>query len=130
MPIILFIVGFIILVLGANSLIDGSSVLAKKLGISSMVVGLTVVAFGTSLPELVVNLYAATTEGAGDLAIGNILGSNIANIMLILGITAIIAPLTVHRAVVYREVLFNILASVVLAVLVADTFWLILVTSV
>jgi len=88
---LLFIIGFILLIKGADLLIEGSSVLAKHFGISDLIVGLTVVAFGTSLPELIVNLFAGATEG--DLAIGNIIGSNIANILLILGVSSLIKPL-------------------------------------
>lgn len=107
---------------GADLLVDGASVLAKRLGISSLVIGLTVVAFGTSLPELIVNLFASS-EGANDIVIGNIVGSNISNTMLILGVAGLLHPLTIHRTVVYREIIFNIMASGVLAVLVADA-WL------
>lgn len=117
---ILFFVGFILLIRGAEWLIDGASVLAQKIGISDLIVGLTVVAFGTSLPELIVNIFASSSD-AGDLAIGNVLGSNIANILLIIGITAIIHPLTVHRNTVWREIIFNVMAACMLAVLVADT---------
>ncbi len=123
MTYLLFIVGFYLLIQGAEWLIKGASQLAKLLGVSPLVIGLTIVAFGTSLPELVVNLFANSGEGSGDLALGNVLGSNIANILLILGITAIIRPLSIRRTTVYREVVFNIMASVMLAVLVADTFF-------
>lgn len=115
----LFVAGFFALVKGANVLITGASALAHKLGLSDFIVGLTVVAFGTSLPEMVVNLLA-NSEGVSDLAIGNIVGSNIANILLILGVSAIITPLTVKRSTVWREVMFSILASLILLVLVSD----------
>ena len=113
--------GFFALVKGAGLLINGASSLAQRLGLSELVVGLTVVAFGTSLPEMVVNLLA-NYEGVSQLAIGNIIGSNIANILLILGISAIITPLTVRRLTVWRQVIFSILASVILLILVSDKF--------
>lgn len=106
---------------GADVLIDGASTLAKRIGISDLIVGLTVVAFGTSLPELIVNVFASS-EGASDIAIGNVVGSNIANILLILGIVALIKPLPVRRLTVWREILFSVLAAFVLAVLVSDHF--------
>lgn len=114
----LFIIGFIFLIKGADLLIEGSTNLAKKFGVSDLIIGLTVVAFGTSLPELIVNLFAGSESG--DLAIGNIVGSNIANILLILGIASIIKPLTVHKNTVYREIVFNIGAAAALTVLVSE----------
>ena len=116
----LFIVGFVVLIRGAEWLIEGSTVLAKQFGISDLIIGLTVIAFGTSLPELIVNLFASAESS--ELAIGNIVGSNIANILLILGVAAIIHPLTVHRTTVYREIIFNIGAAGILGVLVAERF--------
>jgi len=115
---LLFIVGFFLLIKGAEWLVDGASMLARKIGISELVVGLTVVAFGTSLPELVVNLFAGGQSGA--LAIGNVLGSNIANTLLILGVAAIIHPLSIRRTTVYREIVFNVLAAGMLGVLVSE----------
>ncbi len=116
---ILFVLGFFALIFGAEWLVDGASKLAEKIGVSELIVGLTIVAFGTSLPELIVNLFAIG-EGADALAVSNILGSNIANTLLVLGAAAVIAPLAVHRAVVWREVIFGIFAAVMLGVLVAD----------
>lgn len=118
---VLLALGFYVLIKGADVLVEGASVLASKLGVSELVVGLTVVAFGTSLPELIVSLIAAS-EGSADLAIGNVIGSNIANILLIIGISASIKPLTVHRVTVWREILFSMAAGGVLALLVADEF--------
>lgn len=112
---ILFILGFVFLIKGANYLVDGSSALAKKLGVSSLVIGLTVVAFGTSMPELVVNIFAAL-GGTGDIAFGNIIGSNMANILLILGIAALITSLKVQHSTVWKEIPFSFLAVVVLLV--------------
>jgi cation:H+ antiporter len=119
MTIFLFFLGFIVLIGGAEWLIEGATRLGRRLGISSLVIGLTVVAFGTSLPELVVNVFAGSS-GEADLAVGNILGSNVANTFLILGATAAIRKLSVRRTMVYREVIFNVIASAVLLVLVAD----------
>src|SRR3989344_3611533 len=89
---ILLPIGFVFLVKGANLLVDGASSVAKRFGVSALVIGLTIVAFGTSTPELVVNIFASI-NGNTDIAIGNILGSNIANILLILGISAVFPDL-------------------------------------
>ena len=118
---VLFLVGFVLLIKGAALLVDGASSLAKRLGISALVIGLTIVSFGTSAPELVVNL-AASLGGNTDIAIGNVLGSNIVNILLILGISAIIYPLAVGKGTVWREIPFALLAVVVTAFMVNDTF--------
>lgn len=118
----LFIIGFFLLIKGADWLVDGSSSLAKKWGIPSLVIGLTIVSFGTSAPELIVNILASTAD-SNDLAIGNILGSNIANILLILGVAAMIYPLTVKKGTVWKEIPFSLLAVLMLAVMVSDV-WL------
>ncbi|GJM17935.1 MAG: sodium:calcium antiporter [Phycisphaeraceae bacterium] len=107
--------GLTLLVLGADWLVKGAARLASRLGMSAFAIGVTVVAFGTSSPELFASLRAATT-GAGDLAVGNVLGSNIANVCLILGITALINPVRVERAVIRKE-LPVMLGITVLAVL-------------
>jgi cation:H+ antiporter len=117
---ILFFVGFVALIKGADLLVDGASSLAGRLGVSALVIGLTIVAFGTSAPELVVNLLASW-QGNTDIAIGNVLGSNIVNILLILGISAIFYPLAVHRGTVWKEIPFALLAVIVLAFLASDT---------
>lgn len=117
--IILFVVGFGLLIKGADLLVSGASSLATRLGISALVVGLTIVAFGTSAPELVVNLLASL-NGNTDIAIGNILGSNIANILLILGICAVMYPLTVQKGTVWKEIPFAFLAIVVAGLLASD----------
>lgn len=118
----LFAVGFVLLIKGADWLVDGASSLAKKWGIPPLVIGLTIVSFGTSAPELIVNILASV-QGNNDLAIGNILGSNIANILLILGVSAMIYPLSVKRGTVWKEIPFSLLAIVMLAVMVSD-IWL------
>ncbi len=118
---LLFVAGFFLLIKGADLLVDGSSAIAKKLHISNIVIGLTIVAFGTSAPEFVVNVFAAAS-GSTELAIGNILGSNIANILLILGISAMIYPLVAKRATVLKEIPFALLATLVVGVAANDLF--------
>jgi len=110
---LLFVIGLLALYLGGEGLVKGSSRLARKLGISPIVIGLTIVAAGTSSPELVVSLTAAF-RGASDLAIGNIVGSNISNIGLILGISALIYPITVKMKLLKAEVPIMILLSLIL----------------
>lgn len=115
----LFIIGFGLLIKGADFLVDGSSSLAKKFGVPSLLIGLTVVAFGTSMPELIVNIFSAT-RGATDIAVGNVVGSNIANILLVLGLTALICPLKVHRSTVWKEIPFSLLTVLILFVVAND----------
>lgn len=109
--ILFLVIGLAILILGAEGLVRGAASIARKTGISPLVIGLTVVAFGTSAPELIVNIMAAL-KGTADIAIGNIIGSNIANILLILGIATIIYPLSVKNSTVWREIPFALLAMV------------------
>jgi cation:H+ antiporter len=116
---ILFVVGFVLLIKGADLLVDGSSSIAKKRNISDLVIGLTIVAFGTSAPELFVNI-SASIGGNADIAIGNILGSNIANIFLILGISALVRKLTVQSSTVWKEIPFSLLAVVVVGFMAND----------
>jgi cation:H+ antiporter len=117
---ILFVVGFVLLISGANLLVEGSASIAKKLNISSIVIGLTIVAFGTSAPEFIVNIFASI-QGNTDIAIGNILGSNIVNILLILGISAVIFPLATKENTVWKEIPLSLLAAILLGVMVNDT---------
>lgn len=117
--VIYLIGGLILLFAGAEGLIRGSSNLAIKIGIKPLVVGLTVVAFGTSTPELVVSLKAALM-GNGSISLGNVVGSNIANIALILGVAALIKPLDVHANVIMREIPIMIGISIVLLLLMID----------
>jgi len=116
---VLFIIGFVILIKGADLLVNGSASIAKKLKISSIVIGLTIVAFGTSAPEFIVNIFASV-QGNTEIAIGNILGSNIANILLILGISALIYPITAKRNTVIKEIPFSLLAAIVVGLLAND----------
>ncbi|MCU0343425.1 MAG: calcium/sodium antiporter [Ignavibacterium sp.] len=118
--IVLYLVGgLVLLFIGAEGLIRGSSNLAIKIGITPLVVGLTVVAFGTSAPELVVSLKAALI-GNSSIALGNVIGSNIANIALILGVAALIRPLDVHANVIMREIPIMIGISILLIILLLD----------
>ncbi len=112
-------IGFLFLLKGADFLVEGSSSIAKRLGISELVIGLTIVAFGTSAPELLVNLVASF-KGNTEIAISNILGSNIANILLILGVSALIAPMTIKKSTTWKEIPLNILTVIVLFLLAND----------
>ncbi|MFH0838319.1 MAG: calcium/sodium antiporter [Patescibacteria group bacterium] len=116
----LFAAGFVLLIKGADLLVDGSASIAKKLKISSIVIGLTIVAFGTSAPEFIVNIFASV-QGNTEIAIGNIVGSNIANILLILGISSIIYPLATKKNTVWKEIPLSLLAAILLGVLVNDS---------
>lgn len=122
--IILYLVfGLILLVLGGEGLVRGSSALAARFGVTPLLIGLTIVAFGTSSPELVVSLQAAL-KGNSDISLGNIIGSNIGNIGLILGISALIMPLKVQVQIIRKEIPFMILISVLIAALIltVDSF--------
>lgn len=109
--IILLIIGLVVLIYGANFLVDGGSALAHRLKVSNMVIGLTVVAFGTSTPEFVVNVVSSM-DGSSALALGNVLGSNIFNILAILGVTALIVPLGVKKMTTWVEIPLAVLAAV------------------
>jgi cation:H+ antiporter len=114
-----FFFGLAGLSLGAEWLVRGAGRLARRLGVSSLIVGLTVVAFGTSAPELVVSAFAAG-RGQGDVAVGNVIGSNIFNILAILGVTALIFPIAVRATLIRRELPFMVLATVLLPILAWD----------
>lgn len=113
LDIIYLVIGLALILLGANWLTDGSAAIAKRFGISDLVVGLTVVAFGTSAPELVISVMSAISGSAG-LAIGNVVGSNIFNILVIIGITAMVKPIRVEKSVMNNELPLTLLSSVVL----------------
>lgn len=115
----LFVIGFFILIKGAGLLVDGASAIADKFKISPLVIGLTIVAFGTSAPELAVNIFASAA-GSSEIAIGNIIGSNIANILLILGVSALIYPLTSKKNTVWKEIPLCLLAVVVVGLMAND----------
>ena len=116
---ILLVIGFALLIKGANYTISGASSLALKFRISAIVIGLTVVSFGTSAPELVVNVMAAL-KGNVDISYGNIIGSNIINILLILGVSSVIRPLYAQRGTIRREIPFSLLAVLALAIMSND----------
>jgi cation:H+ antiporter len=119
MNIFLFLGGLILLVIGANTLVRGASKLAMSFGISPLVVGLTIVAFGTSAPEVAVSV-GAVLNGKTDIAIGNVVGSNIFNVLFILGISALIAPLVVNIQLIRQEVPIMLGASLLLLALSLD----------
>lgn len=113
---ILFFVGFVVLIVGADLLVKGSASLGKKLGIPNIVIGLTIVAFGTSLPELVISGFASS-RGETDLSIANVLGSNLLNILIILGITAMIAPITVKKSTTNKIIPGSFLITIILCII-------------
>ncbi|MDE6275771.1 MAG: calcium/sodium antiporter [Clostridia bacterium] len=112
----LLIVGFVMLIKGADWFVDGASMIAKKFGIPQIVIGLTIVAFGTSAPEAAISITSAVKGSAG-LAIGNILGSNIMNIFLILGLCALFTPLAVQKNTLYIEIPFVVVISSALMIM-------------
>ena len=116
---ILFVLGFVILILGAKFLVEGGTSIGMKAGLSQLIVGLTIVALGTSLPELVINVFASI-QGSSQLAIGNVLGSNIMNTLLIIGIAAIIYPIKVESSVCKRDSWINLIAILLVALLAND----------
>lgn len=113
---ILFVLGFFFLIKGADVLVNGATVIARRMNISDMIIGLTIVSFGTSMPELIVSLISAV-NGNADLAIGNILGSNIANTLLILGVSAMIAKLPIQKTTVLSEIPFSLIATLLMGFL-------------
>lgn len=117
--ILLLCFGLAVLILGADVMVKGSASMAKKWGISSIVIGLTVVAFGTSAPELIVSLFSAV-QGTTDLAISNVVGSNMANILLILGVGAIVKELKVKEGTTYKEIPFALLGIALVALMGND----------
>jgi cation:H+ antiporter len=119
MQALMFVLGLLALIVGAEAMVRGASRLAVSWGISPLVVGLTVVAFGTSAPEMAVSVGAALS-GTSDLAIGNVVGSNIANVLLILGISALVAPLLVDEQIIRQEIPIMIGASLVVVAMALD----------
>lgn len=115
-------VGFVLLIKGADVFVEAASSLARRLRVSDLAVGLTVVAFGTSLPELAVNV-TASVQGNTGITIGNIIGSNIANILLILGVAGLIYPLLVTKGTVWKEIPLSLLAAVVVGLAANDRFF-------
>ena len=122
LQIILLVVGFIILIKGADFFVDGASSTAQNFKVSKMLIGLTIVAFGTSAPEFAVSVKALLS-GNGDMVLGNVIGSNILNILLILGVSAIIHSLTVKNNTVKKELPITLLITSLFAVLLSDHFF-------
>lgn len=119
LQILLLIVGFVLLIKGADYFVDGASSIASNLKVPKTLIGLTIIAFGTSAPELAVSIKSLA-NGAGDMVLGNVFGSNILNILLILGISALIRPLAVHSNAVKKEIPICILVSALLVTLFLD----------
>lgn len=119
LSIILVLVGLTILIVGGESLVRGASSIAKRLKVAPIVIGLTIVAFGTSAPELAVNLFSAL-QGSADIAVGNVIGSNIANILLILGISALIRTIRVQKNTAWKEIPLALLAVLLVFVMAND----------
>src|SRR5574344_201229 len=119
MNILLLIGGLVLILLGANGLTDGASSIAKRFNIPSIVIGLTIVAFGTSTPELTVSVSSAL-KGSADIAIGNVVGSNIFNTLMIVGCTALFAPIVITRNTLRKEIPLCVLASVALFICAND----------
>jgi len=118
--VLLLLAGFLILIKGADFLVNGASSIAKRYNVSNLAIGLTVVAFGTSMPEMVVSVLAALS-GQSDASFGNVIGSNNFNLLFILGVSGLIYPLVVQRNTVKYEVPMSLLAALVLFILVNDT---------
>lgn len=119
--ILILLAGFVALIWGATILVDAASSLAVKNGVPSIVIGLTIVAFGTSAPELAVNVFAAT-EGSSEIVLGNVIGSNIFNVLAVLGICSLIYPLTVNKTTTLLEIPLSLLAGICVLVMGADIF--------
>lgn len=116
LQIFILLAGLLMILFGANWLVDGSSSIAKRFGISEFVIGLTIVGIGTSTPEMVVS-FLSSFQGKADMAIGNIVGSNIFNTMMILGVTALIAPLTITKSNLKKDIPLNIIVTLLLIIL-------------
>lgn len=118
-PILLLILGLVVISAGAHFMVEGSSRIASKFGISELVIGMTVVAIGTSAPELVVSLLGAV-KGSVGIAVGNVVGSNICNLLLIIGLSTLIYPMAVSREIVNRDMQFMLLSTLALLVIAFD----------
>lgn len=110
---VMLVVGFALLVWGADKFVEGASALARKMGVSPLLVGLTIVAFGTSMPELAVSVTAAL-QGANEIAVGNVVGSNVFNLLVVAGLSAVICPLVMDKMLLRRDWPLSILAAVLL----------------
>lgn len=121
LPLFLLIVGFVALILGANWLVNGATSIGVKAKLSPLIIGLTIVAFGTSLPEMIVNIFACI-KGSPGLAIGNIIGSNTMNILLILGVSAMIFPIDVNKISIKRDIPAGFVATLAVTLMANDYF--------
>ena len=119
MEYLFLVLGMVILIWGANLMVQGASSFAKMLKIPNLIIGLTVVAFGTSFPELMINVFASL-EGQSDLAVGNVVGSNIINVLLVIGVAALIRPLQIQSNTVRFELPFSLLAMAILFIVAND----------
>lgn len=119
--ILLFVIGFVLLIKGADLFVDASSSIAKRYNLSNLVIGLTIVAFGSSLPELIISV-AASLKDSGDIALGNIIGSNLSNTLLILGVVAVITPVAIKKDTINKEIPFSFLAVIAVGLLANDAF--------
>jgi len=122
MTYIILLIGFLFLIKGADFFVEGSSSIAKKFKIPSLIIGLTRVAFGTSAPEAAVSITAAI-RGQNEMAIANVVGSNIFNILFVVGVTAMIKPIYVQKSTILKEFPFLLLSSIVLAILAYDVWF-------
>ena len=120
-PLILLIVGFVALILGANWLVNGATSVGVRAKLSPLIIGLTIVAFGTSLPEMIVNVFSCI-KGSPGLAIGNIIGSNTMNILLIMGVSSLIWPIDVSRISIRRDIPVGFVATLAIALMANDFF--------
>ena len=120
-PLLLLIVGFVALIVGANWLVNGATSVGIRAKLSPLIIGLTIVAFGTSLPEMIVNIFACA-KGSPGMAIGNIIGSNTMNILLILGVSSIIWPIDVSRVSIRRDIPAGFFATLIIALMANDFF--------
>ena len=121
LPLFLLIVGFAALILGANWLVNGATSIGVKAKLSPLIIGLTIVAFGTSLPEMIVNVFSCI-KGSSGLAIGNIIGSNTMNILLILGVSSMIYPIDVSRVSIRRDIPAGFVATLAITLMANDFF--------
>lgn len=119
--ILLLLVGFILLIKGADFMVKGASSLAQKFKVSELVIGLTIVAFGTSAPELIVSIVSSN-KGLNEVVFGNVIGSNIFNLYLILGISGLIYPIIVEKSTIRKEIPFSLFAALLLLILINDQF--------
>lgn len=117
--VLFLLIGLVLILIGANALTDGASAIARKFNISPLVIGLTIVAFGTSAPELTVSVVSAL-HGSAELSIGNVVGSNIFNILMIVGVTSMVVPISVTKGTLSKEIPLAVLSSVVLLILAND----------